>query len=231
MTDEIHPFALLHGAGDSSLNDMTHERSILDMKASTGSLEPGLRLAVDLARVDHGMARGHRNGRTLVKDLLKSPAPRRFVELMHQFDHVAVGIGDVDLLDVVSRNHPLVATLTAAETVMAALIAAGLGPPARLLERAEAQFRALALPPEIWHNLTEQLSGGQQQRAALAVALAPRPRLLALDDPTSELDPDTAELVADLIGETVSQGACCCLTQTRDQELLARCHSEVPPGA
>ena len=124
-----------------------------------------------------------------------------------------------DQVGYLSRTHPLVATLTAAETLMAALMAAGHRDPAQLLRRTKNQLDALALPRETWHNLVEQLSGGQQQRVALARALVSRPRLLVLDDPTSELDPDTSHLVADLLHHATQRGACC-LTHTRDQALL-----------
>jgi energy-coupling factor transporter ATP-binding protein EcfA2 len=45
-----------------------------------------------------------------------------------------------------------------------------------------------------------ELSGGQQQRAAIACVLAMQPRLMVLDEPTSFLDPKTAEEIIRVIG-------------------------------
>ena len=130
------------------------------------------------------------------------------------------------LVGFVSRNHKLVATLTAAETLMAVLLVGGRHPTTTLMRRAEKQLEALDLPSAIWHNLVEQLSGGQQQRVALAQSLVSRPRLLVLDDPTSELDPDTTQLVAALLAQTVARGNCC-ITATRDETLAASATSTI----
>jgi energy-coupling factor transporter ATP-binding protein EcfA2 len=50
------------------------------------------------------------------------------------------------------------------------------------------------------------LSGGQKQRVAIASALVMRPRLLILDEPTSELDPVGRSEIFELIGRLASEG-------------------------
>ena len=68
----------------------------------------------------------------------------------------------------------------------------------RLLERVGVADQA--------HKVPAQLSGGQQQRAAIARALAMRPKAMLFDDPTSALDPEMIEEVLQVISELATDG-------------------------
>jgi ABC-2 type transport system ATP-binding protein len=57
-----------------------------------------------------------------------------------------------------------------------------------------------------------RLSGGQKQRLALAAALAGRPEVLFLDEPSAGLDPQSRQLVFELIGELRDRGMAIILT-------------------
>lgn len=73
----------------------------------------------------------------------------------------------------------------------------------------------------------EQLSGGQQQRVAIARTLAPRPRLVLADEPTGNLDEDTAANVMDVMLSLVSETGAGLLMVTHSTALAARLDSRL----
>jgi len=73
----------------------------------------------------------------------------------------------------------------------------------------------------------EQLSGGQQQRVAIGRALAPKPLLLLADEPTGNLDEDTADEVLALARDLVVRSGCGFLLVTHSARLAATLDRQV----
>jgi iron(III) transport system ATP-binding protein len=67
------------------------------------------------------------------------------------------------------------------------------------------------------HRFPHELSGGQQQRVALARALAPKPQLLLLDEPFSNLDVDLRERLAHEVRSILKTAGATALFVTHDQ--------------
>jgi putative ABC transport system ATP-binding protein len=71
-------------------------------------------------------------------------------------------------------------------------------------------------------RMPRTLSGGQLQRVAIARALVHRPPLVLADEPTGNLDPDTAARVLDVLLHQVRQENACCLLVTHAPLAAAR---------
>ena len=125
-------------------------------------------------------------------------------------------------IGLVLQGHGLVSLLTAEENAAVPLQA----PERPRLARGEVRRRAAAALAGVGlagvsDHLVEALSGGQQQRVAVARALVTDPDLLLADEPTADLDAETAKIVTDGLLALQSRGTAL-LIATHDETLAAR---------
>jgi ABC-type lipoprotein export system ATPase subunit len=94
-------------------------------------------------------------------------------------------------------------------------------PPGEVRARVERLLEQVGLADRR-HHVPSQLSGGEAQRVAVAVALAPRPRVLLADEPTGELDEADAAGVLELLDALRGQDGAAVLTVTHNPRVAER---------
>jgi lipoprotein-releasing system ATP-binding protein len=122
----------------------------------------------------------------------------------------------------VFQYHCLLPEFTALENTMMPLLAARGRPDADMRSRAAALLARVGLTP-FQEQRANDLSGGQQQRVAIARALAMRPALVLADEPTGNLDTQSADAVFALLRSVNEELATTFLIVTHDPRLAARC--------
>jgi putative ABC transport system ATP-binding protein len=122
----------------------------------------------------------------------------------------------------VFQNFQLVPTLTALENVLVPLELRGAGG-AGAEQDARALLSRVGLAERCDHYPV-QLSGGEQQRVALARAFINRPKILFCDEPTGNMDTDTAATMVELIFELNREKRTTLVLVTHDLDLAHRCH-------
>jgi len=85
----------------------------------------------------------------------------------------------------------------------------------------DAEFAALELTPLLGRRI-DALSTGERSRVLIARALAPRPRLLLLDEPTANLDPLWQIRLMELVREEIDSGGRAALVAIHDLDAAAR---------
>jgi putative ABC transport system ATP-binding protein len=119
----------------------------------------------------------------------------------------------------VFQSFGLIPILSAAENVGVPLRIAGL-PAREREERVRLMLDIVGLADHARQRPGE-LSGGQQQRVAIARALAGRPQVLLADEPTGQLDSETAKQIMRLLRAVVQSEGVTALVATHDPNLIS----------
>jgi lipoprotein-releasing system ATP-binding protein len=120
----------------------------------------------------------------------------------------------------VYQSHRLLPEFSALENVMMPQMIRGLKR-GETVKRASEILSYLGLGDRLKHRPAE-LSGGEQQRVALARAVANAPRALLADEPTGNLDPNTADHVFQALMQLVKATRVAMLIATHNMELAHR---------
>jgi putative ABC transport system ATP-binding protein len=115
----------------------------------------------------------------------------------------------------VFQSFQLLPSLTALENVM---VPAEIRGENHARSRAEDLLRQVGLDART-HHYPIQLSGGEQQRVAIARAFMNHPRILFADEPTGNLDSETAREIVRLIFQLNAQAGTTLILVTHDREL------------
>lgn len=122
----------------------------------------------------------------------------------------------------VFQFHHLIQAFTALNNVLMPLMLTHGKPDKQALERARELLAAVGLE-QFSDRKPNELSGGQQQRVAIARALITEPALLLADEPTGNLDTQTAAEMFELFRKVHRERDCAVLLVTHDPRLSATC--------
>lgn len=115
---------------------------------------------------------------------------------------------------VLQQSHFVAALNVLENVVLASWLATG----KKAVAKAKSLLKELDLEDQMY-KLPSDLSVGQQQRVSIARALINEPKLLLADEPTSSLDDENAERVADLLAHLSKEYNASLIIVTHDQRL------------
>lgn len=141
-------------------------------------------------------------------------------DVLSELSEAELAVARRDRIGYVFQNFGLIPVLSAAENVEVPLRL-------RRMERGQRDERVAEVLELV--GLTRhagqrpgELSGGQQQRVGVARALVARPEVLIADEPTGQLDSETAERIMDLILELTRIRGTATVVATHDPLLISR---------
>lgn len=122
----------------------------------------------------------------------------------------------------VFQFHHLLPDLSAVENVAMPAAAAAGRETSQMRRRASDLLESVGLADRLRYR-PSALSGGQRQRVAIARALMNEPQLVLADEPTGNLDRETAAQVMALITRINAETGTCFLISTHDERVAAHC--------
>ena len=121
-------------------------------------------------------------------------------------------------IGIVFQDYSLLPTLTALENICTPALMDGKKPDMNYIM---ALCNTLGISDRL-HHIPSELSGGEQQRVAVARALINRPSIIFADEPTGNLDKNSAHELLDLLLLTMKEFRQTLLMVTHDREIAAR---------
>ena len=125
-------------------------------------------------------------------------------------------------LGFVYQYHHLLRDFTAQENAAMPLLIKGMNKN-EAMDRSEEILADLGLSKRLW-NVPGELSGGEQQRVAIARALISDPRIILADEPTGNLDSNTADEVFNMLLERSQKHNTAIVMVSHNMSLAARMH-------
>ena len=118
-------------------------------------------------------------------------------------------------IGIVFQFHYLFKGMSGAENIEIAALLSNTEPNQELVERLGIR--------EVLHKRVTELSGGQQQRVSIARVLSKNPRIIFADEPTGNLDDETAHIVMDTVFEHVERVSGALFLVTHDERIAESC--------
>ena len=119
-------------------------------------------------------------------------------------------------LGIIFQAHYLFKGMKAIENLEIATLLANETIDNKLLERLEIK--------DLMEQKIGELSGGQQQRISIARVLSKKPKIIFADEPTGNLDKETAKLVMDVLLEYIETHSAAMVLVTHDEEMAKLCN-------
>jgi len=137
-------------------------------------------------------------------------------DLYSQKDEAIEALRRYDI-GIIFQFHYLFKGMSALENIQVATMLSATQIEDELLEKLEIK--------ELMNQKIGELSGGQQQRISIARVLSKKPRIIFADEPTGNLDNETAELVMDVLLDYTKETGSGLLLVTHDEAMALRCDS------